>query len=89
MGIATSLGLGILQMGGGLESVFDIGNTFGIQLLIAVLVFVAYMISATTGLNKGIRYLGNFNLGMAIALLVFIFAMGPKVYIRYVYTCIR
>ena len=81
MGIATSLGLGILQMGGGLESVFDIGNTFGIQLLIAVLVFVAYMISATTGLNKGIRYLGNFNLGMAIALLVFIFAMGPKVFI--------
>ena len=86
MGIATSLGLGILQMGGGLESVFDIGNTFGIQLLIAVIVFVAYMISATTGLNKGIRYLGNFNLGMAIALLVFIFAMGPKVFILDTFT---
>ena len=44
------------------------------------------MISATTGLNKGIRYLGNFNLGMAIALLVFIFAMGPKVFILDTFT---
>jgi len=81
MGIATSLGLGILQMSGGLESVFNIENTIWIQLLIAVLVFVAYMISATTGLNKGIRYLGNFNLIMALGLLAFIFAVGPKVFI--------
>lgn len=81
MGIATSLGLGILQMGGGLESVFGISNTFLIQLIIAVLVCVAYMFSATTGLNKGIRFLGNFNLAMAIALLIFIFAIGPKVFI--------
>ena len=81
MGIATSLGLGILQMGGGLESVFNIKNTIWIQLLIAALVFIAYMISATTGLNKGIRYLGNFNLIMALGLLAFIFVVGPKVFI--------
>ncbi|MBO1912385.1 BCCT family transporter, partial [Microvirga sp. 3-52] len=54
MGVATSLGLGILQMSGGLQSVFKIGNTFGVQLMIALIVFIAYMISATTGLNKGI-----------------------------------
>ena len=86
MGVATSIGLGILQMTGGLESVFNIKSSFGIQLLIAFFVFVAYMISATTGLNKGIRYLGNFNLGMAIALLVFIFAIGPKVFILDTFT---
>lgn len=81
MGIATSIGLGVLQMSGGLEAVFKINNTFMIQLLIILFVFIAYMLSASTGLNKGIRYLGNFNLGMAIALLVFIFAVGPKVFI--------
>ncbi len=81
MGIATSLGLGILQMSGGLESVFDVRSTFGIQLTIIFIVFVAYMLSASSGLNKGIRHLGNFNLGMAIALLVFIFIVGPKVFI--------
>ena len=86
MGVATSLGLGILQMSGGLESVFNIKSSFGIQLIIATIVFVAYMLSASTGLNKGIRYLGNFNLGMAIALLLFIFAVGPKVFILDTFT---
>lgn len=81
MGIATSIGLGVLQMSGGLEAVFKINNTFMVQLFIILFVFIAYMLSASTGLNKGIRYLGNFNLGMAIALLVFIFAVGPKVFI--------
>jgi len=86
MGVATSLGLGILQMSGGLESVFNIKSSFGIQLIIAAIVFVAYMSSASTGLNKGIRYLGNFNLGMAITLLLFIFAVGPKVFILDTFT---
>ena len=39
------------------------------------------MLSASSGLNKGIRYLGNFNLAMAIALFVFFFTVGPKVFI--------
>lgn len=86
MGIATSLGLGILQMGGGLEFVFDIENTIIIQLMIAVLVFIAYMTSATTGLNKGIRYLGNFNLGLALTMLALVFLIGPKVFIMETFT---
>ncbi|MGN7410847.1 BCCT family transporter [Sporosarcina sp. SAFN-010] len=81
MGIATSLGLGVLQMSGGLEYAFDISNTFLVQFSIIAVVFVAYMISASTGLDKGIRYLGNFNLGLAITLLVFFFVVGPKVFI--------
>lgn len=81
MGIATSLGLGVLQMSGGLEYVFDINNSFFIQLAIIFIVFVAYMLSSSSGLNKGIRFLGNFNLGLAIAILVFFFIVGPKVFI--------
>lgn len=81
MGIATSLGLGILQMSGGLESVFNIKNTFSVQLIIILVVFISYMLSSLSGLNKGIRYLGNFNLGLAIAMLAFFFIVGPKVFI--------
>lgn len=81
MGIATSLGMGVLQMSGGLEYVFHTKNSFLIQLIIIFVVFVAYMLSASSGLNKGIAYLGNFNLAMAIALLLFFFVVGPKVFI--------
>ncbi len=86
MGIATSLGMGVLQMSGGLEYVFNIKSTFTIQLLIIAVVFVAYMTSAASGLGKGIAYLGNFNLGMAIALLLFFFIVGPKVFILETFT---
>ncbi|MGG0644819.1 BCCT family transporter [Sporosarcina gallistercoris] len=86
MGIATSLGLGVLQMSGGLEYAFGIRNTFPLQFLIIAIVFVAYMTSASTGLDKGIRYLGNFNLGLAIAMLFFFFIVGPKVFILDTFT---
>ena len=81
MGIATSLGLGVLQMSGGLHAVFQVGHSAGFQWLIVVLVFAAYMISTMTGLDKGIRYLSNFNLLFALGLLVFVFIAGPTVFI--------
>ena len=86
MGIATSIGLGVLQMGGGLESVFGFNNSFPLQLIIIVVIFGAYMLSASTGLNKGIRYLGNFNLALSIILLLFFFIVGPKVFIMETFT---
>ncbi|WP_153731130.1 BCCT family transporter [Sporosarcina obsidiansis] len=86
MGIATSLGMGVLQMSGGMEYVFNMKSTFMIQLLIIAVVFVAYMASASSGLSKGIAYLGNFNLGMAITMLAFFFLVGPKVFILETFT---
>ncbi|MCM3588183.1 BCCT family transporter [Mesobacillus maritimus] len=81
MGIATSIGLGVLQMNGGLGVVFGIGNSVWIQMILIAIIFVAYMLSSSTGLEKGIKYLSNLNLGLAIVLLLFVFIMGPTVFI--------
>ncbi len=81
MGIATSLGLGILQINGGLDTVFETGNSFLIQFFIIVIIFIAYMLSSSTGLDKGIRYLSNLNLGVALILMTFVFIAGPTVFI--------
>ncbi|MED4769445.1 BCCT family transporter, partial [Cytobacillus firmus] len=60
-GVATSLGLGAIQISGGLSETFDgIGNNFTTQLIIIVVVTILFMVSAQTGLNKGIKYLSNF-----------------------------
>ena len=66
MGIATSIGLGVLQMSGGLNTIMGINNGVGLQLVMLGIIFVAYMISSTTGLDKGIKYLSNLNLAMAL-----------------------
>lgn len=86
MGIATSIGLGVLQMSGGLEKVAGLGNNILIQLVLLFIVFICYMISAMTGLDKGIRILSNFNLIIAIVFLVFVFTLGPTVFILDTFT---
>lgn len=80
-GVATSLGLGALQINGGLTHVFNIPNIISTQIIIIIVVTVLYILSATTGLNKGIRYLSNINLTIAGLLLLFVIIFGPTLFI--------
>ncbi len=86
MGIGTSLGLGVLQISGGLRSVTGIEDSMSLQLSIVGLMFAAYMVSSSTGLHRGIRWLSNINLGLCLALLVYVFAAGPTVFILNAFT---
>ncbi|MDI7742754.1 BCCT family transporter [Lysinibacillus fusiformis] len=86
MGVATSIGLGVLQTNGGLNAVFGTPINFLIQLGIIAIMFIGYMLSSTTGLQKGIKILSNVNMGLAILLLAFVFIMGPTVFILETFT---
>ena len=81
VGVATSLGLGVLQINGGLNAVFGFPEGFTWQVIILGVMFAAYMISAATGLNRGIRILSSINLTLALALMVFVIVFGPTVVI--------
>lgn len=80
-GVATSLGFGAIQISGGLAFVFGIDQTFLLQLILIIIVTVLYMLSASTGLNKGIKYLSNSNIVLAIALMLFLLFLGPTTFI--------
>lgn len=80
-GIATSLGLGALQINGGLHEVFGVSNEIIVQVTIIAIVTVLYMISATTGVDKGIKILSNLNIGVAAGLLLFVLFLGPTSFI--------
>ena len=86
MGIATSLGLGVLQISGGLQSVTGWAGSLKLQLLVIAVMFAAYMLSSMTGLHRGIRWLSNVNLGLCLALLLFVFAAGPTVFVLNAFT---
>lgn len=86
MGVATSIGLGVLQTNGGLNAVFGVPINFLVQVGIIGLMFIGYMLSSTTGLQKGIKILSNVNMGLAILLLAFVFIMGPTVFIMETFT---
>ena len=80
-GVAVSLGLGALQVNGGLNFLFDVPNTATVQIIIIAIIFVFYMTSAATGIGKGIRYLSNLNMVLGVLLVLFIFVVGPTVLI--------
>ncbi|MUG47861.1 glycine betaine uptake BCCT transporter [Paenibacillus woosongensis] len=85
-GVATSLGLGALQINGGLRYLFGVPNTAASQIVIIVVVTVLFLISATTGLDKGIKILSNTNLVIAILLMVFVWTTGPTSFIFDIFT---
>ncbi|WP_208590196.1 glycine betaine uptake BCCT transporter [Gracilibacillus suaedae] len=86
-GVATSLGLGAQQIGSGLEFVSNnISNTFYTQLIIIIAVTILFMLSALTGLNKGIKILSTTNIVVAILLMLFLLFTGPTNFIMNFFT---
>ncbi len=81
VGVATTLGFGATQINGGLSYLLGIGNEFWVQLLIILAVTVLFMISAYTGLGKGIKYLSNTNMSLAGLLFIATLILGPTQYI--------
>ena len=80
-GVATSLGFGAVQISGGLSYVFEVSNTLTTQLIIIAIVTVLFMLSAQTGLQRGIKYLSNLNMILALTLLFFLLFLGPTHFI--------
>jgi len=80
-GVATSLGLGTLQINSGLNFLFDVPETSLVQILIVVVVTVLFMISAVSGLDKGIKFLSNLNVSIAAVLVILSIIIGPTLLI--------
>lgn len=78
-GVATSLGLGVSQISGGLQHLFGIPKTEETIMWIIIFITLIFIVSAITGVYKGIKILSNFNTYLAIALLIVAFIVGPKI----------
>ncbi|MEC2072940.1 glycine betaine uptake BCCT transporter [Alkalihalophilus marmarensis] len=88
-GVATSLGFGAAQISAGLAYLIPgLGNfsDAALQLIVILIVTVLFMVSAQTGLNKGIRILSKTNVYLAVILLLFVLFLGPTSYIMGVFT---
>ena len=86
MGIATSIGLGIMQIGGGLNHLFDVPNNNFTKILITILMVAIFLGSSLTGLNHGVKWLSNLNILLGAILLIFILIFGDLKFILESYT---
>ena len=70
-----------LQVAYGLEALFGIPNGFASQASVIGALTCIYLISAITGVNKGIQLLSRINMVLGGILLVFILVAGPSLFI--------
>ncbi|MDG5767965.1 BCCT family transporter [Balneolales bacterium ANBcel1] len=80
-GVATSLGLGVMQVNAGLEYLFGVEISTTVQILLIAGITAIATVSVVLGLDKGIRRLSNFNIAIAIGLIIFVFIFGPTIYL--------
>ncbi|AMO56897.1 BCCT family transporter [Endozoicomonas montiporae] len=78
-GVATSLGLGVMQVNSGLNYLFDLPVSPMTQVVLIISITALATISVATGLDKGIRRLSEANLLLAVILVALIIILGPTV----------
>ncbi|GGE82112.1 BCCT family transporter [Priestia taiwanensis] len=86
-GIVPTIGIGAQQISAGLSYLFpSIENTLTTQLILIAIVTVLYLLSAQTGLQRGIKHLSNANITFAGLLLLIVLVTGPTTFIMDYFT---
>ena len=80
-GSAVSLGLGAAQVNGGLTEVCGVANSTGVKVAVIAVLTLCFVASAVSGIERGIKWLSNTNMVLALVLLLFLFVVGPTVFI--------
>lgn len=80
-GVATSLGLGTLQLNSGLNYLFGVPSTGLVQVILIATITGIAATSVAFGLDKGVRRLSQLNILLAMVLLAFVLIVGPTVFI--------
>ncbi|CAA9463304.1 MAG: Glycine betaine transporter OpuD [uncultured Solirubrobacteraceae bacterium] len=79
-GSATSLGLGALQINSGLDFLWGVESSTTVAVVIIAVLTLAFVASAVSGVHKGIQWLSNTNMVLAVLLLLFVLVVGPTVF---------
>lgn len=75
-GMSASLGAGIITLSGGLKSIWAFDDA-ALLFIITLVIVITFVVSASTGLLRGIRILSELNVRIFILLAVFVFIFGP------------
>ncbi len=81
LGIATSLGFGVLQINSGFNYLFDIPVNVTVQVVLIIVATGLATLSVVSGLDKGIRRLSETTLVLAVILMLLVLTFGPTAFL--------
>ena len=80
-GVATSLGLGVKQVNAGLNYLLEVPQNLTVQIALIVVITAIATASVAMGLNKGVKFLSQLNIWLALGLVLLLLVLGPTVFI--------
>lgn len=80
-GIATSLGMGAMQISSGLNFAYGVPSGISTQVILIVVITSVFIASAVTRIERGMKYLSNMTMILAFAILAFLLFVGPTRFI--------
>ncbi|WP_019039228.1 BCCT family transporter [Psychroflexus tropicus] len=80
-GLATSLGFGVQQVAAGLEQVFGMSSGTTTQVLLIAGITAVATISVVLGVDKGVKILSEWNIRIAVVLLILVLILGPTLFV--------
>ena len=78
-GVATSLGLGILQLNAGLHFLTGLPETALVQLFLILFLAAVYILTAVVGIEKGMNTVSKLNIRFSMGVLLLLVVIGPTV----------
>ncbi|MFT9497445.1 BCCT family transporter [Anaerosolibacter sp.] len=81
LGLASSLGAGLALVGSGIEAAYGIPQGIMVWLVLAIITTATFTLSSIMGIDKGIKWLSDLNSKVFYILLIFLFFVGPTLYI--------
>ena len=80
-GTAASLGLGALQVAVGLDIVVGVPGSTQLELIVIGALTAAFVLSAFSGVHRGIKWLSTTNVLLALVIMLFVFVLGPTLFL--------
>lgn len=81
-GTAATLGLAAVQIGQGVQIVAGLDGVSNTLLIVIIAVLtVAFVVSAVSGVSRGIRYLSTTNIVLTLGMVLFVFIAGPTLFL--------
>lgn len=78
---SNSMGVGLMQIGAGLEAAFGIPQSSLVWLLAAIFVTIVFVTSCVTGISKGLKYVSNACMTFFFILLAWVLFFGNTEFI--------
>ena len=81
MGVATSMGIGVVLLNVGISILFGLPQGLGLQIALVLVAVVVTIAACTSGMDKGIRLISELNLWVAGAMMLYILVTGQTAFL--------